>query len=518
MKKILFPIALAAIITAGCKKDLTIANPNIGTTTDFWKTASDALQGINSIYSTYHREGLSRNLYFATMVRADEGYSTSPNSDIVNTFDAFNITDYTDYLITSVYQDDYIGINRCNQVLDNVPAIDMDATLKQQYLAEAKFMRGFFYYNLATIYGNVAIMLHTPKPTDYPPTSPRDSVFAQAERDFADAAAVLPASYDAANIGRATKGAAYAMLGKAYMQQQKYAEAQAALAWLVTGDGKTLYSLMPDYRSNFIETAENNAESVFEWQNAVNPNDTHDDDTQVGTSDNLNYGTSIPPFFAPSPIGFTDGQARRWPVWEFLQEKTISGGRDPRLAATYLYDSTDERGPAYTLAFGIIWNNLGLNTDPSVPHGNITEVCFRKQLDDATMNGEVFHSGNNYRYVRYADVLLLYAEALNAQGQTAAAYPYVDLVRARAGLAALSIARPGLDQQAFLAQLKHERITELSGEGHRFEDLARWGDLGPGLATRDAGFANFKAGKDELLPIPQYDLDVNPNLKQNPGY
>lgn len=134
------------------------------------------------------------------------------------------------------------------------------------------------------------------------------------------------------------------------------------------------------------------------------------------------------------------------------------------------------------------------------------------------MNGEVFHSGNNYRYIRYADVLLLYAEALNAQGQATAAYPFVDKVRARAGLPTLTIAFPGLDQQAFLNQLKHERITELCGEGHRFEDLARWGDLGTGIAGRDPGFANFKVGRDEFLPIPQYDININHNLKQNPGY
>lgn len=518
MKKILYISILLLFVAAGCKKDLTITDPNDLTTPTFWKTAADAQKGINAIYSTFHRPGLCRWLYFMTIIRSDEGYSTSPNSDLINVYDAFNITNYNDYQITVVYQDDYLGINRANQVLDNVPNIDMDATLKQQLIGEARFLRGFFYYNLATIYGNVPIMLHTSQTTDYPPTSAQDSVFAQAEGDFTAAAAVLPTSYDINNIGRVTKGAAYAMLGKAYMQQKKYAQAQAALQWLVEGDGKALYSLMPDYRSNFIETSENNAESVFEWQNAVNPNDTHDDDTQIGTSDNLNYGTSIPPFFAPSPIGFTDGQARRWPVWEFLQEKTTGGGRDPRLAATFLYDSTDERGPAYTQAYGIIWNNLGLATDPGVPHGNITEVCFRKELDDATMNGEVFHSGNNYRYVRYADVLLLYAEALNAQGQTAAAYPYVDRVRMRAGLAALSTVKPGLDQQAFLTQLKHERLTELCGEGHRFEDLTRWGDLGTGLASRDASFANFKTGRDELMPIPQYDLDVNPNLRQNPGY
>jgi len=517
MKKTLYIISLLCLATAGCKRDLNIIDPNSPTQQTFWKSANDALQGLNAVYSTYHRPGLCRWLYFITIIRSDEGYSTSPNTDIINVYDKFNITDYNDGQITSTYDDCYVGINRCNQVLDNVPNIDMDATLKQQYLGEAQFMRGLFYFILATNYGNVPLMLHASTPQDYPPTSSQDSVFTRVETDLTAAAAVLPASYDAGNVGRATKGAAYALLGKAYMQQHKYAQAQAALQWLVEGDGKGLYRLMPDYRSNFIETAENNAESVFEWQNAVNPNDTHDDDAAPG-SDNLNYGTSIPPFFAPSPVGFTDGQARRWPVWEFLKEQTTDGKRDPRLAATFLYDSTDERGPDYTLAFGRTWSSLGLATDPSIQHGNITEVCFRKELDDATMNGEVFHSGNNYRYIRYADVLLLYAEALNAQGQTAAAYKYVDSVRSRAGLPTLTAAKPGLSQQDFLTQLKHERLTELCGEGHRFEDLTRWGDLSTALSSRDPSFANFKAGRDELLPIPQYDLDVNPNLKQNPGY
>jgi len=517
MKKTLYYI-FAIFTLASCKKDFKLQDNMAITTQSFWKTAADANEGINAIYSTYHRDALARNHYFATILRSDEGYSTSPNADIINTFDVFNITDYTDYLVTGVYQDDYIGINRCNQVLDNVPNITMDATLKNQYLGEAYFNRGFFYYDLATLYGNVPIMLHTSKPTDYPPTTPQDSVYAQAIADFTKATTLLPNSYDANNIGRATTGAAYAMLGKTYMQLHQYPQAQQALAWLVTGPGAGLYKLVPNYRSNFIETSENNSESVWEWQNALNPADSHDDDTQLAGEAQLNYGTSIPPFFAPAPIGFTDGQARRWVVWEFLQENTTTGDRDPRLAATFLYDSTDVRGPAYTLAYGRTWNSLGLATDPSVAHGNITEVCFRKELDDSTMSAEVFHSGNNYRYVRYADVLLLYAEALNAQGQTSAAYPYVDMVRERAGLAPLSTAKPGLSQSDFLTQLKHERITELTGEGHRWEDLARWGDLGTNLASRDAGFANFKKGRDEFMPIPQNDIDINPNLKQNPGY
>jgi hypothetical protein len=284
-----------------------------------------------------------------------------------------------------------------------------------------------------------------------------------------------------------------------------------------------VYDLVPNYRDNFVITSENNKESVFEFQNAVNPTDNHDDDTDPNNQDNLNYGTSIPPFFAPRPIGFTDGQARRWVVWQFLQEETVSGERDPRLAASFLYDSTDPRGPQFTPIYdpnGTLnrtWASLNYSTDPNaVP--NTHDVYFRKFLNDYTDEGESFHSGNNYRYMRFADVLLLYAEALNGLGNTTQAYQYVDRVRARAGLEPLSATMPGLSQDAFLAQLKHERITELSGEGHRWEDLYRWGDLGPQLASRDPGFANFTVGKDEFLPIPQQDLDINLNLQQNPGW
>jgi hypothetical protein len=308
------------------------------------------------------------------------------------------------------------------------------------------------------------------------------------------------------------------------MQQRKYQQAKDALQWLAEGPGASIYSLVPNYRDNFLETTENNSESVFEFQNAANPIDAFDNDAGDGdpnhTPDKLNYGTSIPPFFAPRPIGFTDGQAHRWLVWEMLKETQAGGGRDPRIAASFLYDSTDERGPDFTMVYGETWTSRGYSNDLNDPIGVATNktVYFRKMLDDATMNGEVFHSGNITRILRYADVLLLYAEALNALGQTAQAYPFVDKVRQRAGLRTLSVAMPGLNQQQFLTQLKHERITELSGEGHRWEDLVRWGDLSPALASRDAGFANFVVGKNELLPIPQFDLDINPNLKQNPGY
>jgi tetratricopeptide (TPR) repeat protein len=519
--KLFLIIASGTLLVMGCQKKLDIPNPNAPTSDVVWKTADYAQKGVNSIYSTYHRVGLSRNQFFMNIIRSDEGLSASPYTPLVTNFDQFNVTDLNFFERRSFYQDCYVGINRCNQVLDHVPGIAISDALKTQLLGEATFMRGLFYYYLAEYWGNVPILLHTSTASDQnTPNSPRAQVFAQVEADCSKAATMLPVSYDPANIGRATRGAAYALLGKAFMQERKYQEAVNAFAWLVTGDGKNVYDLMPNYRDNFIETAENNKESIFEFQNELNPNDRFDDDVN-NDPDYLNYGTSIEPFFAPrgvQPFGFTDGQARRWVVWEFLKEPTATGGRDPRLDASFLYDSTDVRGPQFSLIYGRTFASFNYPNGPEDQPGTTRTVCFRKLLGDATSNESSFHCGNNYRFIRYADVLLMYAEALNALGQTPQAYTYVDRVRQRAGLAPLSTARPGLSQQQFLDQIKHERITELSGEGHRWDDLDRWGELGPQLASRDAGFANFKKGRDELLPIPQQDIDADPSLKQNPGY
>ena len=519
MKRLFILFAAAAVIgLAGCQKSLNIANPDAIPTQLFWKTSADAQQGVNAMYSTFHRAGICRWHFFATMIRADEGWSKSGDPNLIANFDQFVITDYNyGNVYGGLWGDNYFGVNRANQVLDNVPNIDMDQTLKNQYLGEAHFLRALFYYQLTMFFGNVPLQLKSSLPSDKPATSPQSAVWAQIEQDLIAAVAALPESYNGNDVGRATKGAANALLAKTYMQQHKYQEALAPLQAVIQS-GR--YSLTANYQDNFLDSKEFNSESVFEEGNALNPNDTHDDDTQTGNADNLNFGSSLPPFFAPPQLGFTDGEARRWPIAEFEKEKTTSGARDPRLAVTYLFDSTDVRGPNFTQIYGQTFASR-YGTD-NVSNDNY--VWFAKLLDynngttAAPGNFEIFHSPNNYRLIRYADVLLMYAECLNATGGTANAYQYVDKVRQRAGLAPLSTVKPGMGQADFLIQLKHERITELTGEGHRWEDLYRWGDLGPGLASRDAGFKNFVTGKNEFFPIPQREIDVNPNLKQNPGY
>ena len=507
MKKILICLGLAVVtMLSACDRNLDIVNPNQLTTQSFWKADADALAGVNAVYSTTHRGGISRWMPFYYIIRSDEGRSQSPATDIVNNMDQFLVTDYNYGNAYGIWNDNYIGINRANQVIDNVPNIQMDATLRNRYIGEAKFLRAMYYYHLVTLWGNVPLILQTSVVGDKPNSATIAQVWAQIEKDLTEAAAVLPTTYGAADLGRATKGAAYALLARAQMQQRKYTEALTPLQWLADGDGKSIYSLMPNYRDNFLSTTENNKESVFEWQFQINPAEYTDDDTETP---NQNYGTSLAQFFGPSGIGWSDGEAQRWPTREFT-EKTTTGARDPRLDASFLYDSTDVRGPDFTMIYGKTFTER---------YGKDNKrVWFRKFQNDATKNEEGYRSPNNWRYIRYADVLLMYAEALNATGKTTQAYTYVDQVRQRAGLANLSVAKPGLSQDQFLTQLKHERVTELSGEGVRWNDLARWGDLGNQLATRDAAFSTFVKGKSELLPIPQLDRDLNPNLAQNPNY
>ncbi|HZH95753.1 MAG TPA: RagB/SusD family nutrient uptake outer membrane protein [Flavisolibacter sp.] len=512
MKKSFIIIVFAVALISSCKKNFDEANPNQPTIDSYWKTSEDAVKGINAVYSIFHRgyAGYSRAMYFHGMLKGDEGFGSGGDGGL-NTLMSFSMNDANFGLTADTWSNLYQGIYRANQVIANVPGIQMDATLQKRVVAEAKFLRGLFYFNLTLYFGRPPLVLEPSQPTLQPRNATPEEAWGQAAKDFMEAAADLPTTYGSTDLGRATRGAAYAMLGKTYLQQKKYQQAADAFAWLVTGPGAAIYNLTANYRDNFIISRENNIESVFEIQHGLRDDENSDNDTDEGARPNP--GASIAKFYAPGGgPGFQDGAARRWVVNEFHQERTALGGRDPRLDATFLFDSTDVRGPNFTMIYGQTHASRYGNGDDS------RKVWYRKLLNDHWRDFESFNSPNNYRMVRYADVLLMYAEALNGLGQTAAAYQYVDRVRVRAGMRTLTLAMPGLNQAAFLNQLKHERIVELSGEGWRFADLARWGDLSPALAVRDPEFTNFRVGKHEWYPIPQSDIDLNPNLTQNPGY
>ena len=504
MKKLIIIIVCLTLVYS-CQDELDITNPNEVTNESFWRNQADAIKGINSCYSTLHRGGFSRWQPMLYDLRSDVGASFSPDSQLANAFNNFIQPDSNFGPVVDVYFDNYVGIFRANQVIANVPLISMDENLKSRILGEAYFFRGMHYFHLASLWGNVVLELEPSKPGDLPPTSSEAEVWQQVINDLLEAASRLPVPYsDPLDKGRITKGGAKALLAKAYMQNKDYASAKSALDYFFLEEGKNVYALVDDYADNFRVTSEFNQESIIEWSYIENPTEGTDNDVDTA---NHNYGTSIGQFYAPPGIGWSDGEALRWVTQEFEKEKTISNQRDPRLPATFLYDYTNESGPYATQVYGQSWGQR-------YGTGN-NRVFFRKFLHDHIRNFEGYRGINNYRFIRLADVMLMYAECLNAIGNTGEAYQYVNMVRERAGLADLSL---GLSQPEFLTQLKHERLLELTGEGHRFNDLKRWGDLGPGLSNRDPAFNNFVVGKHELLPIPQRDLDINPNMTQNPGW
>jgi len=511
MKKLTIILAAFVSLSVSCKRNFDEPNPDMLTEESYWQDDVDAIKGINAVYSGLNRSNnyYNRWMHFVYLLRSDEGFGSGGDIGLNNNM-AFS---YTSNNTGNGQWNAIFHVNyRANLVIANVPQISMNEDLKNRIVAEAKFLRALNYFNLVVFWGRPPLVLTPLLPTDYPPNATPEQVYMQIEKDLTEALAYLPASYDAANVGRVTKGAAHGLLAKVYLQQGKFDEAKNAMEWLVTGEGASNYALMANYADNFNKDHENNQESVYEIQYKENPAENGDDDTNPGIS--LNTGTSVAKFLAPPAPGpgYADGAARRWIVDAFEAERTVDNKRDPRAGVSFLYDYADERGPAFTMVYGQTWQQrYGANDK---------RVWFRKLLNDHWRNDENFSSPNNYRMIRYADILLMYAECLNELNRTGDAYTYVDRVRARVNLPPLTTAKPGLNQEAFREQIKHERLLELAGEGWRYFDMVRWGELSDNLEVlkeRDADFHNFVSGKHEWYPIPQSDVD-NSDLTQNPGY
>jgi starch-binding outer membrane protein, SusD/RagB family len=494
-----FVLALSLLWTTGCDRDLLDqVNPNAPSTESFWTSANDAQNSVIAAYGALQLLGTySRWLHFAYDLRSDEGFSQSPWTDLAN-FTRFVMNNYNFEPSQDIWLDHYRGIYRTNQIITNVPGIEMDEELKTRLLAEAHFLRGLFYFNLVSLYGNVPLVLE-PSSLEYVPQQGTIAqVWEQVIADLQVAKAGLPDVYENANDrGRATRGSATALLGKSYMQLRQWADAERELGEVINSNR---YALVPNYLDNFTMTNENNSESVFEVQ--------FSDQLQGDGQDvpGASEGNNRAQFFGPRGIGWSDGQPRGWIYDEFMQETDRNGNPDPRRDVTIFHSGLPVYGQTYEQR----------GYDPE-------ELFWRKYQNDRTRNFENNHSGINIRVIRYADVLLMYAEALNELGRTAEAIPYVDQVRTRANMRTLAEAgMGGMTQEPFRNQLMHERVTELAGEGVRWNDLKRWGllDSPAGiqmLSERDPNFNNFEIGKSDLLPLPRTDVDIS-GLNQNPGW
>jgi hypothetical protein len=530
---------LVAIVLTGitaCNEDiLDVENPNVPTQATFWNTVDDAEMGLSAVYSQFTRVGnWSRWIYFRYDLASDEAYSNSPWNELKD-WTRFNYVNYN--FIQgghTIFKGHYKQIFQTNQVIAYVPGIEgqdeQENTRLKQIVAQARFIRAFDYFNLVVLFENLPIVLEPSNAGDNYEVGGPDVIYDIIIDDLEMAIPDLPEEWTGEDKGRVTKGAAYALLGKVYMQLHQWQDAKDAFHWLVEGDGNIYYGLMDDYFDNFTHYDENNMESVFEIQfsdvneTEMDRNNGSDVDQDVP---NMALGNSRSQFFAPKGIGWCDGQPRPWLVEEYKREPTVDdqvNGTfiDDRLRVSIIYPEVFDDFPNYTLFNGTItkwrfnwWSDL----------------FFRKYGDDYFKDRTDYYSPINYRVIRYADVLLCYAECLAELGDLTAAIPYVDQVRTRpstnlpplASSTIPEIAASVNSAEAFLKRLQMERALELSLESVRWIDLRRWGLLENQagineLIARDPDFENFELGKHHILPLPQFEVDNNPNMEQNPNY
>ncbi|WP_077923423.1 RagB/SusD family nutrient uptake outer membrane protein [Spirosoma sp. 209] len=447
------------------------------TPTNFYRNADDAKAAVSTVYDPLASPNLYAQVMWIIQDQATDdaewGGGRSTANQPKNDLDKYTFTPATS-TFQSVWTTLYQGINRANTVISRLPAIPMDEALKARYIAEARFMRGFYYFTLVRLFGGVPLITTETTSLNNLTVSraPVDEVYRFIVQDFTEAETTLPATYTGIDRGRATKGAAKAFLAKVYLTRQDWPRA-AAKAKEVIDLG--IYDLWATYNEAFLIANKNGKESVFEMQ---------------ALGGGFNEGSWMQGYMRPNfdrvngVAGFGDD-----PVTENLY-RTFSPADKRRDVTIRLYSATSTPAAPASVQFpGYVYKYL----DPA-----------------ATANGD---GSNNFPIVRYADVLLMYAEALNEQAAgNAEAYAAVNRLRRRAGLTDLT----GLSQDQFRDAVLLERRLELAFEGHRWYDLVRTKRLITAIKAQNPSI-NVQE-RHYLFPIPQTERDVNPALDQNPGY
>jgi tetratricopeptide (TPR) repeat protein len=416
------------------------------------------------------------------------------------------VVDPANPVMNTVWSTLYTAIHRANTVTDNAPSVTDNTAVRDNLVGEAKFLRGWAYYELASMWGSVPIYITTAKtPTDFQPKSKVEAVFAQAAKDLQEAAAILPGK-SATDKGRATASAANAMLGRVLMQTGDYAGAKAAFLKIPTS-GADGYSLTSRFLDNFEEETEFNSESIFEMIYSDKGDNGFNWGSGVG--DGVSAAQTTIRNQEYNPIGWRNLIPSNKMLNEFENTATGATKTDPRYAFSFYQTGDIFNNGASTLV------DADQNGNSSVVNGKTIKVGFRKfQLiykEDRAF--AAYHPGsNNQRIIRYAEVLLNLAECENELGNTAAAVGYLNQVRARP-----SVAMPPYPTAQFPVSSKadvtkaiiHEKTAEMTNEEVRNIDVMRWRKMGY-FATEPISWYN---ASKEYLPIPQAEIDNNPKLQ-----
>jgi starch-binding outer membrane protein, SusD/RagB family len=495
------------LMPQSCKKSLTREPLGAYTLENFYKTDEDCLTALIGTYSNLQRNGSWGMLVFDhsegmtdNMGRLCRDCASGYNNS--SSMLEFNIQT-SDIGPTRAWDANYNGIYKANLLLIKLPSATMATTVRTRLTSETKFLRAMFYFDLIKFFGDLPLVLEaeTQSSLDNPLSpapltrSPKAQVYAQIEKDLIEAAAGLPdanqGGLPTTEKGRATKWSAQGLLAKVYLFQKKWAEAKAA-SDLVIASGK--YVLTTDYRDNFIESGENGPESLFEVQFSA----------AGGAWSASNEGT-MGGDLRPNYFGGINNAAGNQRLFD-------------------AFEPGDKRRPNTIMIAGDFLKGAGTVPSWAGPYG-IAKGW-------GTNNAKEDDDNANLPVLRYADVLLINAEANVELNNLPAAKVQIDVVRNRAGLAPIA---SGLSQVAMRDIIHHERRVELAFEGHRFYDLVRWGEYVNHTITGGSragqvipvlkGFEgmqradNFVKGKHEVLPVPITQIDLSKGLlKQNPGY
>lgn len=484
MKKIYISIfALSAYFFSGCSNDYLDADQTESISTKdiaLFNNDAGAATFVTAIYSKFLDWNMTSfswiGLSSIASDDADKGSSPGDTGSDKDLMDALTYNASTPST-SEIFAANYEGINRCNQALSIVPQLDQaNPALRARLLGEAKFLRAFMYFTLVKTYGGVPIVDHLPNPS-----SDEDrimqltrktsaEVYAFIESDLNDAIAALPnkSEYAAAEKGRASKGAAYALLAKVNLYQKNWQKVVDNCN-LITG-----YSIVPNYASMFRLAGENDAESIFEIQ-----------------------GTGSVPAKGISGYSNTQG-ARGNGGWGW-------GFNTPSQSLVNAYEAGDVRKNATIIFAGTtLYDGRVVPTTVENPRYNF------KAYSSAFTDG--WETDVNIKYLRYAEVILMKAEALNELNQTPAAIPLLNQIRARAGLGNTT----AVSQAAVRTAIWKERRVEMAFEHDRFFDLVRTGQA---VAAFAIDGKTFVAGKHELFPLPQaFITQANGLSIQNLGY
>jgi hypothetical protein len=502
MRKRLLPllgcVIGASIVGTACNKFLDPSPTDVLTPDNFYKSSSDAVSAVNAAYAQMPYTYL---YYFYIGDISGDDLMADPSFGS----DGHQLADYTFdktlWTLDNQWSNAYITINRCNIVIQLVPGIQMDPTLRARVIGEAKFIRALSYFMLVNMFGDVPLVttqITNAKNAQLARTA-KAQVYALIESDLQAAATSLPASYtNPPDVGRATSGAATALLAKVYLYLGDWNNAAKYAGQVITSG---TYSLNKVYNDNFSISKQNsNPENIFSV-NFGSP------ETVTGV-----VGSIAVLFGLPS--GFPGGDAYGL---EFVLPSLVNS-----------FSATDQRGNGASFMISPYTIRHGPDSGTVVTFISPPEPALHKPLDETdpqNMEHRSWEQQPNYQPIlRYADVLLMYAEAV-ANGGTATAGGAVtalDQVRLRGDPNASSSAASA----DFMDTLRVERRKEFIYEGQRWFDLSRWGILDQALRAKQAEiltiypneFKSVHGVFSNIYPIPQTEINSDPALTQNAGW